>query len=321
MRTYLIRRLLLFVPVLLGVTLLVFVVMRVMPGDVAMSILNPDGNSDVDPARYEKLREELGLNRPLYQQYGSWIVGIARGDWGHSLRTQAPVLAEIKARLPLTMEITLLTVLAAISIGIPLGVLMAIRQDGWADYVLRILSIGGVAIPNFWIGTLMLLGMVVWFHWRPPAGYAAVWDSPWTNLKQVIWPCLALGYLQSAIISRMTRSAMLEVLRQDYVRTAWAKGLRERTVVLRHALRNALLPVVTLVGLQFTALMGGTVIMENLWNLPGVGRSLLDAIGFRDYPMIQALVLLFAFFALVGNLVVDFLYAWLDPRVRYSEGP
>lgn len=319
MRTYLIRRLLLFVPVLLGVTLLVFVLMRVIPGDVAMSILNPDGNSDVAPAKYEQLRQELGLDRPLYVQYASWVAGVVRGDWGKSLRTQDSVLDEIRSRLPLTAEITLLTVLAAALIGIPLGVMMAIRQDSPLDYLLRLLSIGGVAMPNFWLGTLMLLAMVVFFHWRPPPGYASVWDSLWTNLKQVLWPCLALGYLQSAIIARMTRSALLEVLRQDYVRTAWAKGLRERTVILRHSLRNAILPVATLIGLQFTALMGGTVIMENLWNLPGIGRSLLDAISFRDYPMIQGLVLLFALFALVGNLFIDFAYAWLDPRVRYGD--
>ncbi len=327
MRQYIIRRVLLFIPVMLGVSIFIFTLMRVVPGDVAMMILvGPEGQGSVDPVQYQKLRHDLHLDRPLFidvahpargSQYGEWIAGVVRGDWGKSLRTQTPVLETIRNRFPVTFEMATLTVLISILIAFPLGIIMAIRRDGWIDYITRIVSIGGLAMPTFWVATLMLLFMVLWFKWMPPLGYAPIWEQPWTNLKQIIWPSLALGYLMAAVIARMTRSALLEVLRQDYIRTAWSKGLRERVVVIRHALRNSMLPVITLIGLQYAALMGGTVIMESLWNIPGLGLSLIDSINFRDYPMVQGLVLVFAFVILTANLLVDLAYAWLDPRVRY----
>jgi peptide/nickel transport system permease protein len=195
---------------------------------------------------------------------------------------------------------------------------MAIRQDTWLDYVARIVTISGLAMPSFWVGTLTLLFMVIWFSWIPPLGYTNLWDNPWTNFQQVIWSALALGYFLSAVVARMTRSTLLEVLRQDYIRTAWAKGLQERSVLLRHALKNAILPIVTIIGLQFAGLMGGTLIMERIWNLPGLGTSLIESINFRDFPMVQGLLMLFALIVLVINLLVDLMYAWLDPRVRYG---
>ena len=211
-----------------------------------------------------------------------------------------------------------LTVLISILIALPLGILMAMRQDSILDYVLRVVSIGGIAMPSFWTGALMLLFMTIWFRYIPPLGYQHFWDNPWANLQQVIWSSLALGYLLSSVVARMTRSTLLEVLRQDYIRTAWAKGLTERVVITRHALKNAFLPIVTLIGLYYAALIGGTVIMENIWNLPGLGRSLIESINFRDYPMVQGLIMIFAFIILCANLFVDLTYAWLDPRVRYE---
>lgn len=327
MTQYIIRRLFLFVPVLLGVSVLIFVLMRVVPGDVALMVLvGPGGEASVDPQLYQQVRSKLHLDRPLFvdftnpargSQYGEWVWGLIQGDWGKSLRNDTPVLKEILLRFPLTFEIATLTAIIAVLIAIPLGIIMAARPDGWIDYIARVVSIGGLAMPSFWVAALMLLFMVIWFKTMPPLGYTHIWDQPWTNISQVIWASLALGYFKASIVARMTRSALLEELGQDYIRTALSKGLRERVVLFRHALRNAMLPVVTLVGAQYAALMSGTVIMEALWNLPGLGNSLIDSIKFRDYPMVQGLVMVFAFIVIVANLLVDLVYAWLDPRVRY----
>ncbi len=328
MKRYIARRILMFIPVLIGVSVIIFTLMRVVPGDVALMILiGPEGDGEVDEEAYQRLREELGLNEPLFidvtnpgagSQYGAWVSGLAYGNWGDSIRTDTPVLSEISRRFPLTFEMATLTVLISILIALPLGILMAMRQDSILDYVLRVVSIGGIAMPSFWTGALMLLFMTIWFRYIPPLGYQHFWDNPWANLQQVIWSSLALGYLLSSVVARMTRSTLLEVLRQDYIRTAWAKGLTERVVITRHALKNAFLPIVTLIGLYYAALIGGTVIMENIWNLPGLGRSLIESINFRDYPMVQGLIMIFAFIILCANLFVDLTYAWLDPRVRYE---
>jgi peptide/nickel transport system permease protein len=317
-----------FIPVLIGVSVIIFTLMRVVPGDVALMILiGPEGDGEVDEEAYQRLREELGLNEPLFidvtnpargSQYGAWVSGLVYGNWGDSIRTDTPVLSEISRRFPLTFEMATLTVLISILIALPLGILMAMRQDSILDYVLRVVSIGGIAMPSFWTGALMLLFMTIWFRYIPPLGYQHFWDNPWANIQQVIWSSLALGYLLSSVVARMTRSTLLEVLRQDYIRTAWAKGLTERVVITRHALKNAFLPIITLIGLYYAALIGGTVIMENIWNLPGLGRSLIESINFRDYPMVQGLIMIFAFIILCANLFVDLTYAWLDPRVRYE---
>lgn len=329
MKRYLIKRLLYLFPVLLGATLTVFIAMRALPGDVALSILTGPGGGSVNETQYQKLRAELGLNRPLFvdvahpsrgSQYGEWVWGVLRGDWGRSLQTQLPIREEIARRFPLTFETATLTLIISVVIAVPMGIVMAIRQDSLLDYSVRIVSLVGLAMPTFWTGALILLVLSAGFHWLPPLGYQHFWDSPWNNVRQVIWSCLALGYLLSAVLARMTRSTLLEVLREDYLRTAWAKGLPERVVILRHALKNSLLPVISLIGVYYAALIGGTVVMESLWNLPGLGKGLVDAIHFRDYPMVQGLVLVFALIVVAINLLIDLTYAWLDPRIRISQG-
>ena len=321
MKAYLLRRLIQFIPVLIGVSLLIFILMRIVPGDVALNILlGPDGEGDVDPIVLAQLRDELGLTRPIYEQYFDWMRGVVTLDWGDSLFIEegTPVLEMIGSRFPLTFEMATLTMLIALSIALPLGIISAIRQNTWIDYSARILSIGGLAMPSFWVAALILVVMVVVFTWSPPFNYVEIWENPWRNIQQLIWGALALGYLLAAVVARMVRSTLLEVLRQDYIRTATSKGLQERDIVIRHALKNAILPVVTIVGLQYASLIGGTVIMEQIWNLPGLGAMLIESITFRDFPVIQGLVLIFAIIILLANLLVDILYAWLDPRVRYT---
>ena len=318
MKRYIAKRLLQFIPVLVGISILIFSIMRIVPGDVALSILIGDGSGSPNPAAYDAIRADLGLDDSYVVQYFKWVGGIFVGDWGDAIFKNTTVLREIGDTFPLTFQLATLTVVISLVISLPLGVLMAVRQNTWIDYVARIVTIGGLALPNFFVAALMLLVMVVWFEWIPPIRPANFWSDPWTNFQQIIWPALALGYLLSAVVARMTRSTLLEVLRQDYIRTAWAKGLRERTIVVRHALKNALLPVVTIVGLQYAALIGGTVIMESFWNLPGLGFTLVEAINRRDFPIVQGIVLIFAAIVLIANLIVDILYAWLDPRVRYG---
>jgi len=228
-----------------------------------------------------------------------------------------PVAKVIKNRFPLTLELAFLIFFTSLFIAIPIGVLSAIRQDTWVDYVFRVVSIAGLAMPIFWTGILIIFFLVLFFDWMPPLGYASPLEDPLENLQQLIWPALAQGYMLAALLSRMTRSSMLEVLRQDYMRTAWSKGLRERVIVSRHALKNAILPVITLSGVQFGYVLGGVVIMETVFSLPGMGRMLVESIAGRDYPMIQVMILLIAFVFLSVNLIVDLVYGWLDPRIRY----
>ncbi|MFH1486382.1 MAG: ABC transporter permease, partial [Chloroflexota bacterium] len=239
MRRYIARRVLMFVPSVIGVSLIIFAILRVIPGDVAMVILGAGGEGQITEEALQDLREELGLNRPLHVQYIDWAVGLVRLDAGDSLYTGKPVFEEIARRFPLTLQLAAMTTVLALLIAIPLGVVMALGQDTWVDYVFRVVAIGGIAMPSFWVGTLIILFMVLWFHWMPPLGFAGLFDDPSKNMQQLIWPALALGYYNAAITGRMTRSCMLEVQRQDYIRTAWSKGLRERVVVLRHALKNA----------------------------------------------------------------------------------
>ena len=318
MQVYIVRRLLLIVPTLFVVSLIIFFILRLLPGDVALVILAGGGDVEVDPQEYTKLRQELGLDRPFYEQYVSWIWGLARLEGGESLFTRRPVFSEIGAGLPVTVELAILSNLIAMVIAIPVGVISAIRQDSIWDYALRIFAISGMAMPVFWTGSLIILLLVIYFQWLPPLQYASLWDDPISNLKQMMFPAITLAHFQAALLSRMTRSTMLEVLRQDYVRTAWAKGLVPRVVILRHALRNALLPVVTLMGLQFGRQLGGTVIVESIFVLPGVGFLLVDAILNRDWPMVQTLITLFAVSFMLINLLVDLVYSWLDPRIRYE---
>jgi peptide/nickel transport system permease protein len=250
-------------------------------------------------------------------QFFSWVWGVVRLDFGHSLWTGAPVIEELRIRFPLTLEVAVFATLVSTLIAIPLGTLAAIRQDTWVDYCVRVVSIGGLAIPNFWTGILLILFLVIYFEWSPPLVFVSLWQDPWENIKQLFWPIVTVGYRNAAVSTRLTRSAVLEIMREDYIRTAWAKGLRERAVVVRHGLKNAMLPVVTLVGTEFAFLIGGLVVTETVFTLNGVGRFVVDAVAHRDYPVVQALVFLIAFSFVIVNLLVDLTYAWFDPRIRY----
>jgi len=317
MRTYLLKRLMLIVPTLLGVAALVFFIMRVIPGDVTLLILGGDSTGRIDSQQIAALRHQLGLDQPLIVQFGSWLWGVLRFDFGNSLWTGRPVVEELLTRLPLSLELALLATIVSVLLAIPLGMLAAARQDSWVDYVVRVVSIGGLAIPSFWIGILIILFLVIRFGWGPPLEYTPPWIDPWANFQQMVWPVLTVGYRYAAVTTRMTRSTLLDVLREDYIRTAWAKGLAERAVVIRHALKNAMLPVIALIGTEFAFLIGGLVVTETVFTLNGVGRFVVDAVAHRDYPVVQALVFVIAGSFVVVNLLVDLAYAWFDPRIRY----
>jgi peptide/nickel transport system permease protein len=316
-RTYILKRLLLIVPTLLGAASLVFVIMRVIPGDVALLILGGDAAGHIDQKQLTAMRQQLGLDQPLIVQFGAWLWGVVRLDFGNSLWTGQAVTQELLIRLPLSLELALFATMVSVIIAIPLGMLAAVRQDTWVDYVVRVVSIGGLAIPGFWVGILTILALVIYFGWGPPLEFTPPWVDPWANFSMMIWPVVTVGYRFSAVTTRMTRSTVLEVLREDYIRTAWAKGLRERSVVIRHALKNAMLPVITLIGTEFAFLIGGLVVTETVFTLNGVGRFVVDAVAHRDYPVVQALVFLIAFGFVIVNLLVDLTYAWFDPRIRY----
>ena len=317
MRTYLAKRLLLIVPTLFGVAAVVFLIMRVIPGDVTLLILGGDQTGRIDPQQLAAMRHQLGLDQPLAVQFGTWLWGVLRLDFGTSLWTGQPVIDEVLIRLPLSLEVAILATIVSVLLAIPLGMIAAVRQDTWVDYLIRIVSIGGQAIPSFWVGILVILALVIYFRWGPTLEFTPPWVDPWANFQQLVWPVLTVGYRYAAVTTRMTRSTVLEVLREDYIRTAWAKGLRERVVVIRHALKNAMLPVITLVGTEFAFLIGGLVVTETVFTLNGVGRFVVDAVAHRDYPVVQALVFLIALCFVVVNLLIDLTYAWLDPRIRY----
>jgi len=316
-RVYLAKRLLLIVPTLLGVASLVFVIMRVIPGDVTLLILGGDQAGRIDRSQLAALQRQLGLDQPLLVQFGTWLWGVVRLDFGTSLWTGRPVVEELLIRLPLSLELAVLATIVSVLIAIPFGMLAAVRQDSWVDYLVRVISIGGLAIPSFWVGILVILFLVIFFGWGPPLEYTPPWVDPWANFQQMVWPVVTVGYRYAAVTTRMTRSTVLEVLREDYIRTAWAKGLRERAIVIRHALKNAMLPVITLIGTEFAFLIGGLVVTETVFTLNGVGRFVVDAVAHRDYPVVQALVFLIAFGFVIVNLLIDLTYAWFDPRIRY----
>jgi peptide/nickel transport system permease protein len=318
MHTYILRRILWMFPTLLGSVTLIFLLMRLLPGDVALYMLGSSESSVVNVETLQQIRQELGLDKPLIAQYGSWLWSAARLDFGDSYWTRQPVVEELKRRYPMTANLAILSLLLGTLIAIPIGVLSAVRQDTLIDYAARVFVIAGLSIPNFWLSILVILGLVHYFNWLPPLDYAPFWVDPWLNLKQLIFPALITGYRLSAVGARMTRSSLLEVLRDDFVRTARAKGLREQVVIFRHALRNALLPVITIIGVELLVLFGGLVVVETVFTIPGIGRFLVDAILHRDYPSIQALVFVFAVFVVGVNLLVDLAYAILDPRIRYT---
>ena len=319
MNTYVLKRFMLFVPTLLLVTLMVFALMRLVPGDPAeLLLMGFEGDGQYSQKQLDELRAKLGTDRPLAIQYLSWIWGMLRGDFGVSMYFDTPISEDLAAKLPITLELSAFALLLAFVVAVPLGVISAVRQDTIADYASRIIAIAGVAMPTFWIGILVVYFLVTWFDWLPPLGYADLWDNPWRNLQQMFFPAVALGFYNMALIARVTRSSMLEVFREDYIRTARSKGLRERAVIIRHALKNAFLPILTISGWQVGRLIAGTVVIETIFLVPGMGRLLVDSILHRDYTMIQSIVMVIAFMVLALNLVVDLLYAWLDPRIRYE---
>lgn len=314
MKAYVFQRLLLTLPVVVVVSMVVFALVRMLPGDIAAATLGQSATEE----RLAELRKELGLDRSLAVQYGDWAGHALVGDLGSSMRTNQPVLTAIRERLPVTFELAILSTVISLVIAIPLGIISAVKQDTFTDYVLRVTAILGLSVPGFWLAILLVILPAIWWQWSAPVGYRSIWDDPWANLQQVARPAFAMGIGMSAFVMRMMRSALLEVLRQDYMRTAAAKGLGARAVVLRHGFKNAFIPVMTFLGLQFSFLLGGTVIMEQIFSLPGIGRLTLDAILTRDYPLIQGTVLFFSVVFVMMNLIVDILYAYFDPRVRLS---
>jgi peptide/nickel transport system permease protein len=320
MQKYIARRLILFVPSLFGASLLIFVLMRIVPGDIAEILVYQAGSesSAIQERQVKQIRAELGLDQPVVVQYVAWLGGVARGDFGYSYVQRRPVTEILAERFPRSMELAVLTLLVAVAWAIPLGVVSAVRQNTWLDYVVRVISVSGLSLPIFFTGVLILYTLVRVFRWLPPLEFVAFADDPAENLKQLVWPTLAQAYYISAPIMRLTRSEMLEVIRQDYVRTARAKGLGERGVVYRHALKNSLLPVVTFLGWWGGRLLGGIVIMEIIFAVPGMGTALVQAVSSRDYPTVQGIIFVMALVFLIINLVVDLLYAWFDPRIRYA---
>lgn len=325
MQRYILRRVLLMAPTIVGVTFALFMLIRFIPGDVIQQIAGE--SAVITPEVRADIERRLGLDQPWYTQYWAWLFDALRGDFGESLRSGVPIGEELRHRLPVTFELTTLALMVSLLIALPVGILSAVRQDTWMDYVARSVAIGALAVPVFWLATLVIVLPSVWWKVAPPLKYVDLWDDPWQNLQIMLFPygkfipvgpAVLLGVGLSGTVMRLTRAQMLEVLRQDYIRTAWAKGLRERTVITRHAMKNALIPVVTVVGLQLPFLIGGAVIIESIFSIPGTGRYLLSAIQGLDYTVVQGVVLIIAIAVVVSNLLVDLTYAYLDPRIRYT---
>jgi peptide/nickel transport system permease protein len=316
MRGYILKRLLLMVPTLLGVATILFLLLRILPGDIVLVRLAGEGGS-VSAQVLQAERARLGLDLPLWRQYVEWIWGLVQGDFGLSMWTGRPVAYEISIRLKLSLEVALLATGVVVAITIPIGTLAALFRGRWPDYALRTVTLAGLSMPPFWVGVVLILLLLVLFRWSPPLTFTSFWVDPLANLSQLIWPTLVVGFRSVALSTRMMRSTVLEVLREDYVRTARAKGLRESAVVVRHAVRNALLPVITVVALESAAILGGLVVTEQVFNLNGLGKLLVEAVSRRDYTLTQALIMLSASAFVIVNFVIDVCYAWLDPRIHY----
>ena len=316
MSRYVRRRLLLAVPTLLGVAVLIFLMLRVVPGDIVELKLRGEGGA-VTQDVIERERARLGLDKPLVAQFGDWMLGLATLDLGKSMWTERPVIDEIGLRFSLSFELAVLAMLIAVAVALPLGTISALLRDSWVDYFVRVVSIAGLAVPAFWLGMLIILFLLDVFGWLPPITFTPLWQDPLASLSQLIWPALAVGYRYSAIVTRMLRSSIIEVMNEDYIRTARAKGLWERLVIRRHALPNALLPTATVIGLEFAFLIGGLVVTEQVFNLNGLGRLFVQAVTHSDFTLVQGLVMVIATIAIAVNLAVDLVYAVLDPRIRY----
>ncbi len=323
MYSYIVKRVLMLLPTLIGAAILVFLLLRLVPGDICLIKFGGEGSYS-DPQQILDCQEDLGLSEPIYVQFYDYMVGFFTLDLGTSMWTSKPVAHEIGIRFELSLQVAIMATLTSIIIAIPLGVISAARQNTWVDYAVRTFSISGIALPSFWLGIMIILGLLIatqaWFGrpWMPPITYVPIWEDPIANLSQLIWPALATGYRYSAVATRMTRSAMLEVLGEDYVRTARAKGVMERIIVNKHALKNAMLPVVTIIGIEFAFLMGGLVVTEQVFNLNGLGKLFVESVTQSDYTLTQSLVMLVVTIFILMNFLVDLLYAWLDPRIRYG---
>ncbi|HSO08236.1 MAG TPA: ABC transporter permease [Pelomicrobium sp.] len=316
MLRYTLNRILLMIPTLLGVAILVFLMLRLMPGDIVDVMLRGEGGS-VPQEVIDAERARLGLDQPIYVQFVKWMGGVLQGNLGYSMWTGQPITYEIGIRLELSLQVAIMATILAVLIAIPLGTLSALFKDTWIDHAIRVFSIAGLAVPSFWLGMIIILLLLSYFSWHPPLTFTPFLEDPMKNLSQLIWPALAVGYRYSAVATRMMRSTILEVLQEDYIRTARAKGVLERLVVMRHAMRNAMLPVVTVIGLEFAFLIGGLVVTEQVFNLNGIGKLFVEAVGRGDYTLVQGLVLLVSFFFIFINFAIDLLYAVLDPRIRY----
>jgi peptide/nickel transport system permease protein len=315
-KTYVAQRLGIAVLTLLGMSLVIFVLLRLAPGDIVDILFSTGGY--VNAEERKAIMKELGIDKPLATQYVEWLKNFVTGDLGKSYRYDQPAWEIIRPLIPVTIELAVLSIIVAVFLGVPAGVISAVRQDSALDYLLRVFSLAGLSMPAFWLGMVIILGLVSWLRWIPPVTYVGPRENLWLHIVQFGLPALAVGYRSSALIMRITRSALLEVMREDYIRTAWAKGQSQGAVIWRHALKNAILPVVTVIGIEFAFLIGGLVVTENVFNLPGVARFLVQAILWRDYPIVQNLVMFIAVVVILSNLFVDMLYGFLDPRVRYG---
>jgi len=316
MSRYVLGRLISTIPVLFLVSLITFTLIRVVPGDLVATRLGEHAS----PQEIERVRAALGLDRSIPEQFVRWLGDLMMGDPGRSLTSNLPVGEQLMTRIPVTLELTLLSIIVAIAIGVPLGVISATKRGTPIDHVVRVTAVLGQAVPNFWIAILLLTFLSIYFAWVPPFAYQSLWDDPIANLKQFMLPVFITGYALSAVIMRLARSSLLEVMNQDYIRTARSKGISERAVIYRHALRNSLIPLVTILGTQLGALFGGSIITEQIFSLPGVGRLTLQAIVDRDYTQLQFNVLFIASVVVFANLLVDLSYAWIDPRIKLSRG-
>ncbi len=323
MYQYIGKRILLMIPTLLGAAIFVFFLLRLIPGDICELRMAGSGGY-FDEEALQICRTEVGIDRPIFVQFIDFIWGLFTFDLGTSMWTNRPIVEEIALRFELSLQVAIMATITAILISIPLGTISAIKQDTWIDYVVRTFSIAGIAMPSFWLGILIILGLLIstqavtGIPWMPPIDYRPIWVDPGYNLSMLIWPAVATGYRYSAVATRMTRSALLEVLREDYIRTARAKGLLEKVIINRHALKNSMLPVVTVIGIEFAFLMGGLVVTEQVFNLNGLGKLFVESVINNDYTLTQALVMVVVTVFVFTNFVVDIFYAWLDPRIRYA---
>lgn len=320
---YILKRLLLMIPTLIGAAILIFFLLRLIPGDVC-ELKMAGAGLYADQEQIDICRRNLGLEDPILVQFWNFFSGFMTGDFGTSMWTGKAISYEIALRFQLSLQVAIMATIVTIFIAIPMGTISAVKQNTWIDYFVRAFSIAGIAIPSFWLGIMIILGLLIitqaWWGvpWMPPIDYVPIWVDPWRNLSQLIWPAVATGYRYSAVATRMTRSALLEVLREDYIRTARAKGLMEKLIINRHALKNSMLPVVTVIGIEFAFLMGGLVVTEQVFNLNGLGKLFVESVTNQDFAMTQALVMLVVCIFILTNFIVDIIYAWLDPRIRYA---